>query len=226
MFVSVSRNLNDVSAKQVHDLIYRLGPCSSIKSAEYKSLNILLNLFKEKYMPDEDENPNKIQDIVDFKILKQRLNPKKMELHLVRSNGTSESISWLSCFNGPAPYDEKLTTAMILALHPTHDKEIAKGLTSYRYKDEFIKEYTGQGGVVPLLFDKNAHHQRIFKKEDSAFADAWVSYYNEKCKLAGYIPCKECANPKKLGGSNTIIDDVGGAEMDDGWVLVTKPKRR
>ena len=158
-------------------------------------------------------------------VIEDPTNPSNKVLE-IRSNGTSESISWLSCFNGPAPYDEKLTTAMILALHPTHDKEIAKGLTSYRYKDEFIKEYTGQGGVVPLLFDKNAHHQRIFKKEDSAFADAWVSYYNEKCKLAGYIPCKECANPKKLGGSNTIIDDVGDAEMDDGWVLVTKPKRR
>ena len=75
----------------------------------------------------------------------------------------------------------------------------------------------------PLLFDKNAHHQRIFKKEDSAFAEAWAAYYNKRCAAAGYFPCKECANPKKSGLSNTIGDDT---EEDNGWVLVTKPKRR
>jgi len=180
--------------KTIYDLIYTIGLCNSVKKEFPMSYKILAKLFAEKYPVDETQ-PDKIKGITDFAI---RRNPmsiyfdnigetykERFEIHTLK--GTIEdSISWLACFEGAATHRAKLISAMKLAVH-THPLDLEKGKESWSPANKFI-EKNEERGLLPTLFAKNQFHQWIFREEDAAFKEVWLSYYEGKTMP----PCYKC----------------------------------
>jgi len=191
--------------KSIHDLIYTIGLCNSLKKEFPLSYKILAKLFAEKYPVDETQ-PDKIKGITDLAI---RRNPmsvyyenigetykEQFEIHTLKGT-VEDSISWLSCFQGPATHRAKLISAMKLAVH-SHPREIERGEESWTPADKFIDERE-----TPVLFTKNQIHQWIFREEDAAFRNAWIAYYEGNTTS----PCKKC-HPEKKNRTDA-----------DGWTL-------
>ena len=183
-----------MTAEYTYNLIKSLGVCDSILNKDKSAYKYFMNLFETQYTPDE-ETPDKLAGIIDFKIIRQKLtqvlfergeipaDEVKLELGIIKSDGTEDSISWLSCFDGPMTKRQKLISAFIVSIH-NHPKHLVKGRTEFRFVDEFLKK----NSIIPTTFDKNEFNQWIFKKEDNTFRKKWVKYYN---KHNPYI-CKTC----------------------------------
>ena len=201
---SVRKNCTE---KTVHDLIYAIDLTNSIKKEFPMSFKILEKLFTEKYQPDETQ-PDKIIGITDFAIRRRPISMHfdthraPFELHTLKGT-VEDSISWLSCFEGPATYKSKLISAMKLAVH-SHPIDPEKGKETWSPADEFI-EKNEERGLLPLLFTKNQDHQWIFREEDADFKAAWLRHYERKTKK----PCYTC-HPEM----RNRIDE-------DGWTLKT-----
>ena len=203
---SVRKNCTE---KTVHDLIYAIDLTNSIKKEFPMSFKILEKLFTEKYQPDETQ-PDKIIGITDFAIRRNpisvyldtigEMHRDRFELHTFKGT-VEDSISWLSCFEGPATYKSKLISAMKLAVH-SHFIDPEKGKETWSLADEFILK-NDERGLLPILFTKNQNHQWIFREEDADFKAAWLRHYERKPKK----PCPKC-HPEM----RNRIDE-------DGWTL-------
>ena len=191
--------------KTIYNLIYTIGLCNYIKKEIPMGFKILAKLFAEKYPVDETQ-PDKINGITDFTI---RRNPisiyfdnigetykERFEVHTIKG-AVEDSISWLACFEGPATYKAKLISAMKLAVH-SHPVDLERGKESWSPANKFIEVRE-----TPLLFAKNQFHQWIFREEDTAFRDAWLSYYEGKMMPT----CYKC-HP-----------DMKNRTDEDGWSL-------
>ena len=209
---SVRKNRTE---KTVHDLIYAIRLTDSIKKEFPMSFKILEKLFTEKYQPDETQ-PDKIIGITDFAIRRRPISMHfdthraPFELHTLKGT-VEDSISWLSCFEGPATYKSKLISAMKLAVH-SHFIDLEKGKETWTPADEFILKndkrlarQSRKGAPKPTLFTKNEYHQWIFREEDADFKAAWLRHYESKPKK----PCYTC-HPEM----RNRIDE-------DGWTLKT-----
>ena len=176
--------------KTIYDLIYTIGLSNSLKKEFPMSYKILAKLFAEKYPVDETQL-DKLKGITDFTI---RRNPmsiyfdnigetykERFEVHILKGT-VEDSISWLACFEGVATHRAKLISAMKLAVH-SHPVDIEKGKESWSPANKFIEERE-----TPVLFTKNQFHQWIFREEDAAFKEAWLSYYEGKTMP----PCYKC----------------------------------
>jgi len=184
-----------MSQSYTYNLIKSIGICNSIKKYDLKAHNYFMKLFTTKYIPDDDENPDKIVGLVDFKIVRQKMDSTKLEMGIIKENGTEDSISWLSCYDGPASNREKLVTAMIVAVH-NHPKEVERRKTTFPYIDSFLKN-----NEPPQYFDKNEYNQRVFRIIDSEFKEKWKIYYHNNNKHI----CNICSPIK---------------EDNDGWTIV------
>ena len=184
----------DRTEKTVYELIYAIGLTNSIKKEFPMSFKILEKLIAEKYPIDETQ-PDKIIGITDFAIRRRPISMHfdtigethraPFELHTLKGT-VEDSISWLSCFEGPATYKAKLISAMKLAVH-SHPIDPEKGKETWSPADKFI-EKNEERGLLPLLFTKNQYHQWIFREEDANFKTAWLKYYERKTMP----PCYKC----------------------------------
>lgn len=182
-----------MSKDATYKLIYKLGPTTSVKAKDAEAHKYFMKLFTTKYIPDPDEQPDKLVGLHDFKIIRQPLDQTKLEMGIIKDDGTADSISWLSCYNGPSTNREKLISAMIIAVH-NHPLELDKHRMTFPYLDEFL-----ENNRQPTLFAKNMYNQRIFREEDSEFRHKWITYYHKKTKDI----CRKCFPP-----------------IDDGWTTV------
>ena len=204
-----------MSEFDTYNLIKKIGICNSVKTKDINAHAYFMKLFKTKYIPD-DENPNKLEGLIDFKIIKQKItqtlfergeifeNNVKLEMGIIKEDGTEDSISWLSCYHEPSSHREKLISACILSIH-NHPITLKRGKTSFNFIDEFLTK-TSVITIIPAHFDKNEFNQYIFRKEDSKFRDKWIRYYNRRNKKAR--KCKKCKS------SNPNVPD------EEGWVIV------
>ena len=184
----------DRTEKTVYELIYAIGLTNSIKKEFPMSFKILEKLIAEKYPIDETQ-PDKIKGITDFAIRRRPMSiyfdtigethKDRFELHTLKGT-VEDSISWLSCFEGPASHRAKLISAMKLAVH-SHPIDPEKGKETWSPADEFILK-NEERGLLPLLFTKNQYHQWIFREEDANFKTAWLKYYERKTMP----PCYKC----------------------------------
>ena len=180
--------------KTVYELIYAIGLTNSIKKEFPMSFKILEKLIAEKYPIDETQ-PDKIKGITDFAIRRRPMSiyfdtigethKDRFELHTLKGT-VEDSISWLSCFEGPATYKAKLISAMKLAVH-SHPINPEKGKETWTPADEFIQK-NEERGLLPRLFTKNQYHQWIFREEDADFKAVWLRHYERKTMP----PCYKC----------------------------------
>lgn len=178
-------------------LIYTIGAIDSMKYKFPKSFRILKTLLDTKYPVDETE-PNKLVGIVDIGI---KQNPMSMYFQSIGETNTltyelvlhkdhlEDSVSWVSCFDGPYTHRMKLISAMKLAIH-NHPKQTEERGVSCLFGDLFIQK-NDELGVLPKLFTKNQFHQWIFREEDAEFRDVWINYYTKQADIKGVV-CRKC----------------------------------
>jgi hypothetical protein len=190
----------------VRELIKTIGVCNSVITSP--------ELFNELMaIVNNHPNKNKIKNIIDFRIINNKLNKNALELNIIKEDGTIEDISWKSCISGK---------------HKTHKQQLQD---AYRYSvDEQIYNYKQSvpldycslccnecimfGGVQidhvihfeklyrdfqnqiniepPVDFDEasDGSNRRMFKKCDSDYEIAWQEYHKKNGVLR--VLCRDC----------------------------------
>lgn len=81
--------------KYIRSLLSEVGVCNSIKAVSDDKFNILFELCKRH--PDFAD---KLNDMVDFKIIRNKLNTKAYELNIVKVDSSVVDILWKVCITG------------------------------------------------------------------------------------------------------------------------------
>jgi hypothetical protein len=91
----------------IRTFLNEIGVCSSVKSISLEKYNVLCHLCKRH--PD---SLNKMNDISDFVIVKNKLKPNALELNILRTDGSIIDISWRLCITGkPNTYNHDIYMA-------------------------------------------------------------------------------------------------------------------
>ena len=75
------------------DIISKIGVCSSIRTKSINDYNFFINLFRR-----HPKYPEKIYDICDISIVTNKVKSKYLELNIIKTNGTTDDISWKIVF--------------------------------------------------------------------------------------------------------------------------------
>ena len=92
-------------------MIYKIGLCPSVKLNHFDIYLELMNLFT-----NHPDYPEKIENVIDIAIVKNKLNFKYLELQIIREDNTVDNISYRCCINKPNK-DINLKNAMRHAIH-------------------------------------------------------------------------------------------------------------
>ena len=83
-------------AKQyIRSLLNEIGICNSVKKVSLNFYEQLFNIISNH--PEADE---KLNNIRDFCIKKNVLNPKGLELNIIKNDNTQIDVSWTVCVTG------------------------------------------------------------------------------------------------------------------------------
>ena len=186
----------------VHDLIYnKIGECDSINKSKYKNEFIML-------LQRHPEYKNKTNNVKDFKIVKNRINKKGLEINIINKNNSITNISWKTAINGKKKSKmDNLNAALRNAIYP-QIKDFKKTQRQYCiecYKTDnlhvdhiidfkklvcdFLKSYDKT--KIPIeVGNINGKHFRYFLEKDRAFKDDWYKYHLENASLQ--ILCEKC----------------------------------
>jgi hypothetical protein len=185
-------------------LINDTGLCSSLKIQHPCVYEKLMDLFLTH--PDY---PEKIDDVVDIAIIKNKINTKYFELQLIKSNSATDNISYLACINKPNT-TKHLKEAMRYAILPQilnfkktqlkpecsicksdNDIQIDHLILFKHLYDEFIKNRDD----IPSKFNENYFNGAQFKPNDYLFEKEWFEFHQEKAMLR--CLCKNCNLTRK-----------------------------
>ena len=181
------------------NIIYKIGLCSSVKTNYFDIYLELMELFT-----NHPDYPDKIKDVVDIAIVKNKLNYKYLELQIIRDDKTIDNISYICCINKPTK-DRNLKSAMRYAIRTQilefknscdiiecgfckskEDIHIDHIILFKSLYDDFIKDRKD----IPIIFDDNFYNACMFKKEDEIFKNEWIEYHKINASLR--CLCKTC----------------------------------
>lgn len=189
----------------IRTFLNEIGVCSSVKSISLEKYNVLCHLCKRH--PD---SLNKMNGIIDFVIVKNKLNSKALELNILRTDGSIIDISWKICIRGtPNTYNHDIYMAFrvcvedqITHFRSTNDTSKCSICNSYNIKthidhvvhfqklvEEFLQTYNGK---LPSKFDTiNDNSNRCcFMDIDNQLSKAFYYYHKENASLR--VLCENC----------------------------------
>lgn len=182
--------------------IYTIGLTQSLRSISEDSYNEFVWLFTK-----HPEYPDKTYDMVDLKIETNKLNKNAYELHLIRSDGSSEDISYRSCCQNKVDKYKQLKRAMRNSIQPqiyefrSSNPDIYCNLCD-AYSDiqvdhhrptfrELYDNFLSSTELdIPTAFNDNDVYSAVFKKDDYLFDKDWYQYHKTHASLR-YL-CKKC----------------------------------
>jgi hypothetical protein len=181
------------------NLIYKVGLCQSVKSSHLNLYFELMDLFT-----NHPDYPEKIKDVVDISIVKNKLNHKYLELQILKMDNTTDNISYRCCINKPSK-NRDLKNAMRYAILPqikefrnncqilecsicksSDNVEIDHIILFNRLYDGFIKDRAD----IPTSYDDNYYNSAVFKADDKPFENDWIDYHMKNSILR--CLCKTC----------------------------------
>lgn len=190
-------------------LIREVGLCPSLKEKSPGAYEFFRALF-QRHPEGARKEVSLIVDISIRRFPKARpaalLPIQDHQFFIQKTNGTEDSISWVSCVKGAVnPVGKRLNWAMRQAIedqirefkaaHPntacefcgTHENRTVDHVKKFRdIKDEFLLA----NPTHPTEFGKNELAQEIFRTEDTAFCQAWQEFHRVNASLR--ILCKSC----------------------------------
>ena len=195
----------------VKELIYNIGICDSLKTYDGLAYQKLCDVLKR--------HPNansKLADMVDLKIGRNTLNKNALEVHIIKTNGCSEDISWKICISGKDKSDKsELASAMrysiedqimeysihhnhnICALceEKTENTHVDHIIHFEKLMQDFISDTTHQ---IPKSFNDatDGSNRRAFRQEDSSFENEWKRYHKKHAELRICCVSCNCKRPK------------------------------
>jgi hypothetical protein len=179
-------------------LIYKVGLCQSLKTNHFDIYLEFMDLFT-----NHPDYPEKIKNVVDISIVKNKLN-KYLELHIIKDDDTTDNISYRCCINKPSK-DRNLKNAMRYAIFPQifEFKNKCEFLECYFCKSKenieidhnilfkiLYDDFTKDRNDIPLSFDDNYYNSAVFKKDDKQFQNDWIEYHKKNAILQ--CLCKTC----------------------------------
>jgi len=187
-------------------LINNIGLCSSLILNNPNVYLEFMDLFK-----NHPEYPDKINDVVDISIIKNKITPKFFELQLIKNvkgEIITESISYRCCINKPNK-DANLKSAMRTAIIPqildfrnkvlleceicksNEDIQIDHIIQFQCLYNNFIKNRKD----IPHIFDTDLCNRAIFNIKDKDFKNEWCEFHKDNAKLR--CLCKKCNLTRK-----------------------------
>ncbi len=179
--------------------------CPSILSTQHK----IEKVSNSELFLTHPDYPEKIVNVVDIAIVKNKINIKYFELQLIKSNGETDNISYLACINKPNT-TKHLKEAMRYAILPQilnfknnqvnpecticksdDDIQIDHLILFKHLYDEFIKNRDD----IPSKFNENYFNGAQFKPNDKVFEHEWYKFHQEKATLR--CLCKNCNLTRK-----------------------------
>ena len=180
-------------------LINNTGLCSSLKNQYPLVYEKLMELFVSH--PDY---PEKIVNVVDVSIIKNKINPKYLELQLMKQNNETDNISYIACIKKPND-TKNLKEAMRYAISPqiltfknnqinlecdicksNENIQIDHLLLFKHIYDDFLKNRND----IPSKFNENYFNGAQFKPEDNFFEKEWYQFHQDKATLR--CLCRNC----------------------------------
>ena len=173
--------------------ILNKGICKSLVKERKEDYEKLMELFK-----NHPEYPNKLKDVVDIVVTKNKRNSKYYEFNLIRQDGSIEDISYRCCIN---PRNEKhnLLSAMRNSVQPQIDDfrksvprkcEICEKTNDIHIDHIYMFQYLVNDFLtlmnktdIPDTFDNNIDNTSMFKKKDINFSAEWNLYHLHNATL-------------------------------------------
>ena len=181
--------------------INEIGLCCSVKHEYHDFYNELLEIFKS-----HPNYPEIFLNVVDVAIAYNKINPKKCyELQLIKSNKTSEAVSYRKCFV-KTPTDNSLKMAMrysikdqILDYKDSCDELICAICGSEQniqidhviFFKTLYNYFLSQNTLpIPTEFDNTYFNSAKFKNDDVEFQKSWYEYHKKHAILR--CLCDKC----------------------------------
>jgi hypothetical protein len=181
------------------NLIYKVGLCPSIKTNHFEIYLELMDLFT-----NHPDYPEKIENVVDLAIVKNKMNFKYLELQIIKEDNSTDNISYRCCIHKPNK-DRNLKNAMRYAVYPqiiqfrencenlkcafcqsSENIQIDHILLFKELCNEFLKDRK----CIPSVFDDNFYNSAKFQKDDKQFENEWIEFHRENATLR--CLCKSC----------------------------------
>ena len=186
------------------NLINNTGLCSSLKTQHPDVYEQLMKLFLTH--PDY---PEKMNNVIDVAIIKNKINPLYLELQLIKSNNKTDNISYLACINKPNT-TKNLKEAMRYAILPqilefknkqealecsicksNENIQIDHLILFKNIYEDFIKTRND----IPVKFDENYFNGAQFQPKDKLFEEEWYEFHKQNSQLR--CLCKNCNLTRK-----------------------------
>ena len=180
-------------------LINGIGLCPSLKTNHPNAYLELMELFT-----NHPEYPEKVYDVVDISIIRNKICPKYFELQITKADNTTDNISYRCCISKPNK-DRNLKNAMRNAVTQqilefrnccdTLECSICKSKENIQIDHiilfrklyvDFLKERND----VPTVFDDSIYNMAVFRLEDNKFEEEWKTYHKKNASLR--CLCKTC----------------------------------
>ena len=186
--------------ERTRNIIETLGICQSIRTKSISDYNFLINLFRR-----HPKYPEKIYDICDISIVRNKVNSNGLELNIVKSNGTVDDISWKNCISGSEK--DKFKGALrvcideqIRSFRSTCNNEcaICKTLGAEEYHvdhenhfEEILYEFLQTTRRhKPTIFQNTNDNRKSFTSDDKEYEDEWKLFHKNKARLR--LLCRSC----------------------------------
>ncbi len=182
------------------NIITNIGCCSSIKNNHIHHYNFFVNLFTR-----HPKYPEKIYNMCDISIVRNKVNPKYLELNIIKDDGSIDDISWRSCVSGAEK--DKFKCAMRFAINEqirhfrsTSNNQCAICNTSEADEYHVDHENHFEGLLCeflqttqktkPTIFQNTYDNRKSFTKDDIDYEDEWKSFHQNKALLR--LLCRSC----------------------------------
>jgi len=203
IFMGVTYKSLDAFEKYIKNIINGIGKCADIRTTFPDKYVILVELL------NRHPNDDKIQRMVNLKLIANYMKPQFLELIVIRDDNTEESISYNAAIKGEwATHEKNLLTAMrsgvedqILYFGQTNERKcVLCNSTTNLHIDHntttfanLVKDFLANNNTpTPARFGKTADdtNRVAFLSSDSEFRDEWAAYHENHADLR--VLCQTC----------------------------------
>ncbi len=186
-----------LAEEYVRNLFNEIGLCNSVKTKNVDYYNKIYNIIL-----NHPNSESKLSNIIDFKIIKNKLNNNFFEINIIKQDNIIEDVSWRKCiYNKNINHD--LNSALRYSINdqiyeyrnsvdiskcklcdkPTNNKPHIDHIIEF--KNLVIDFHNNNKLVIPTSFDNtiDGSNRKTFKKIDIEYENKWKEYHKQNAVL-------------------------------------------